>query len=155
MQTSGNSLFVNYDLILSNEKAYSPILIELLKALKENPFMTLKIFFERQSAHSIQALATMVAASRGDTDNCGIGKDEAIMNLILMTTALVRAEGVYTDDIADEQMSHAKELEFFSYFCNLIIIESLFHKGLVIVYRNAYTFDAQDDNATICELRAK
>lgn len=93
----------------------------LAATLRINPYMTLKDYFQRTSDSDIQVLVDKIDR-------------EDLVELILLSELLAMAEGCKSEDI--DQVTDNLNL-----FVTLVLVESLYRKGLIDVVRDNMTFD--------------
>ena len=104
----------------------------LASQLQQNPYITVKDFFEGLSDEDLEVLLEVADALEREADN-DINEIDHGHELILITEMLVRAEGLITAT-AEEMFRRIQMM------CMFLACESLFRKGIVKLHRDNLSF---------------
>lgn len=129
---------INLDKVIESPDFCSIVKMTAVK-MKKNPYMTLGDFFKSLTLTDLTVLNLIVTMAIEEDDV------QSIDNLIVLVEMLSRAEGTETDEIKTATSN-------VNYFCTLVTLCSLAHKGLIkAVYENM-SFGADMKDKQIAEI---
>lgn len=127
---------VNYERVSNSTDLHSIVRMTALR-LMNNPYMSLKDFFEWVSQDDLDSLQSMIE----DADNA-----DNLKNLLLLAEMLASAEGL-------SSLSEDESIKNLNTFCAYVTCASVGRKGIADVFYEKMTFGDEYAEDTIISLK--